>query len=164
MNRRNKSKPPRLDMIWSEKQGMWLDLDTRTSEQTEQDRRIARAVEADQKRLESALRAADRAQDDTRAAIDGAAQTLAMSVLKALIQAREERALSQAEVARRMGVPQPAVVRLEAGTHSPTLTTVSRYAAAIGVALQVRHQPRPKLARPRLRRRVRVKRLRARAR
>jgi hypothetical protein len=37
-----------------------------------------------------------------------------------------------------MGVPQPAIVRLEAGTHSPTLTTLARYASAIGVDLDVR--------------------------
>jgi transcriptional regulator with XRE-family HTH domain len=37
-----------------------------------------------------------------------------------------------------MGVPQPAIVRLEAGTHSPTLTTLARYAGAIGVDLDVR--------------------------
>ena len=46
--------------------------------------------------------------------------------------------LSQSDVARRMGVPQPAVARLEAGTHSPTLTTIARYSSAVGVALEVR--------------------------
>ena len=36
------------------------------------------------------------------------------------------------------GVPQAAIVRLEAETHSPTLSTLARYASAIGVDLHIR--------------------------
>ena len=72
------------------------------------------------------------------AAIQGSAETLALSVLQGLIDARKKGGLTQAEVARRMNIPQSAIVRLESGAHSPTLTTLSRYAMAVGVKLEVR--------------------------
>jgi transcriptional regulator with XRE-family HTH domain len=71
-------------------------------------------------------------------AVEEAATRQAELLLRSLIQARERAGISQAEVARRMGVPQPAIVRLEAGTHSPTLSTLARYASAIGVQLDIR--------------------------
>jgi len=70
--------------------------------------------------------------------VQAGAIELADALLRSLIEAREKAGLSQSEVARRMGVPQPAIVRFEAGTHSPTLTTLSRYASAIGVDIGVR--------------------------
>jgi DNA-binding XRE family transcriptional regulator len=70
--------------------------------------------------------------------VEEASAILARKLLRALIAARTKAGLSQAEVARRMGIPQPAIVRLEAGTHSPTLTTLARYASAIGVDLDIR--------------------------
>ena len=67
-----------------------------------------------------------------------AADTVASRLMSELITARKTFGFSQSEVARRMKVPQSAIVRLEAGTHSPTLNTLSRFAAAIGVKFEVR--------------------------
>jgi transcriptional regulator with XRE-family HTH domain len=52
-----------------------------------------------------------------------------------LVAARKAAGLSQAEVARRMGVAPPAVSKLERGRRSPTLITVQQYARAVGAKL-----------------------------
>ena len=49
-----------------------------------------------------------------------------------LIAARVELGLSQTEVAAQMGTSQSAVARLEAGDADMRLSTLERYAAAVG--------------------------------
>jgi DNA-binding XRE family transcriptional regulator len=117
---------------------MWVDPDTRTAERRAQDETIARSVETDQERLKEILRQAEAAQAQQGSALEKAADSVALNLLHELIDARKRARLTQTKVARRMNVPQSAVVRLESGTHSPTLATLSRYAAAIGVKLEVR--------------------------
>jgi DNA-binding XRE family transcriptional regulator len=136
MNRREKKKPPRPGMKWSDKHRMWLDQDTRTPDRRRKDEEIASDVEADRERIDQILCNAREAGEPN--AVEEASAILARKLLRSLIAARTKSGLSQAEVARRMGIPQPAIVRLEAGTHSPTLTTLARYASAIGVDLDVR--------------------------
>lgn len=117
---------------------MWVDPDFRTAERRAKDEDIARSVEADQERLKDVLRQAEAAQSQQVDALHKAAESLAMSLLQDLVDARKKANLTQSEVARRMNVPQSAIVRLESGVHSPTLSTLSRYAAAVGVRLEVR--------------------------
>lgn len=68
------------------------------------------------------------------------------SALAALLRARTEAGLTQADVASRMGVSQPVVARIESSlgsrVHSPTLHTLRRYADACGMKLviQILHQ------------------------
>lgn len=50
---------------------------------------------------------------------------------------REKRGLSQHELAQRVGTTQSAIARLEAGNISPTLPTLDKVAAALGVELIV---------------------------
>ncbi len=63
-------------------------------------------------------------------------------LLDQLLKARAKAGLSQAEVARRMGTHAPAVARLEAalgsGRHSPSVSTLRRYAAAVGKKVVIR--------------------------
>jgi predicted transcriptional regulator len=49
-----------------------------------------------------------------------------------LVARRRELGLSQTEVAARMGTSQPAVARLESGAADVRLTTLERYAVAVG--------------------------------
>ncbi len=49
-----------------------------------------------------------------------------------LAAARRERGLSQTEIAARMGTSQSAVARLESGGLDARLSTLERYAAALG--------------------------------
>lgn len=50
---------------------------------------------------------------------------------------REQRGLSQTELARQVGTTQSAIARLESGTISPSLATLERVADALGVDLVV---------------------------
>jgi len=64
-----------------------------------------------------------------------------MPMLDAILQARAEAGLTQAQVAERMGTKAPAVARLEnalvTGKHSPSLATLQKYAAALGKRVRV---------------------------
>lgn len=59
-----------------------------------------------------------------------------------LLKARMQSGLTQAQVADRMGTKAPAVARLEAGggsrMHSPSISTLRRYAKAVGCHLEIR--------------------------
>lgn len=65
-----------------------------------------------------------------------------MPMLDAILAARREAGLTQAEVAARMGTKAPAVARLEnalvTGSPSPSLATLRKYAAALGKRLEIR--------------------------
>ncbi|MDS1140120.1 helix-turn-helix transcriptional regulator [Pusillimonas sp. SM2304] len=65
-----------------------------------------------------------------------------MPMLDAILMARAEAGLTQAQVAERMGTHAPAVARLEnslvTGKHSPSVATLQKYAAALGKRLEVR--------------------------
>lgn len=52
--------------------------------------------------------------------------------------AREERGLTQHQLAGRMGSTQSMVARWETGDHQLTMTTLSRIAGALGIQLVVR--------------------------
>lgn len=65
-----------------------------------------------------------------------------MPMLDAILKARREAGMTQADVAKRMGTKAPAVARLESalisGKPSPSLATLRKYAAAMGKRLEVR--------------------------
>jgi predicted transcriptional regulator len=63
-----------------------------------------------------------------------------------LVRARRESELSQTEIAARMGTTQSAVARLESGDLDARLSTLERYAAALGrtVDWQVRPSEEPR--------------------
>jgi len=64
------------------------------------------------------------------------------SVFDALVEARKAAGLTQAEVAERMGTKTPAIARLESSggkrKPSPSLSTLRRYATAIGCKLEIK--------------------------
>ena len=72
-----------------------------------------------------------------RAAYDALEDEFA--ALGALLRARKEAGLTQADVATRMGVSQPVLARIESSLgdhkHSPSLATLRRYADACGKKL-----------------------------
>ena len=63
------------------------------------------------------------------------------AILDEILAARREAGLTQAQVAERMGTKAPAVARLESalasGKHSPSLSTLRKYAAALGKRVEV---------------------------
>jgi DNA-binding XRE family transcriptional regulator len=63
------------------------------------------------------------------------------AALSALLKARKEAGLTQADVALKMGVSQPVLARIESSLgkrdHSPSLSTLRRYAQACGKKLVI---------------------------
>lgn len=61
------------------------------------------------------------------------------ALLDALLKARQQAGLTQAQVAERMGTQAPAVARLEralaSGKHSPSVATLRKYVKACGKRL-----------------------------
>lgn len=68
------------------------------------------------------------------------------SLLRGLIKARGAGGLTQAEVANAMETTQSAISELEGGTTDPRLSTLQRYARAVGAHLQVRLNLFPSIA------------------
>jgi transcriptional regulator with XRE-family HTH domain len=64
------------------------------------------------------------------------------SLLHEMLRARQNAGLSQAEIAERMGTKAPAVTRLESslssGKHSPSLSTLKKYADALNCHLEIK--------------------------
>ncbi len=62
-----------------------------------------------------------------------------------LLKARSRAGLTQTDVAERMGTKTPAVARLESGggskKHSPSISTLRKYAKAVGCNLEVKLIP-----------------------
>ncbi len=59
-------------------------------------------------------------------------------LMTSLIALRREHALTQKQVAERMGVSQPTVAAFEHYDSNPTLATIQRYAMAVGAVLETR--------------------------
>ncbi len=59
------------------------------------------------------------------------------SLIEALVRARSNANLSQAELAKKIGTTQSAIARLEGGGVSPSLSTLRRYASATGSKLEI---------------------------
>lgn len=60
------------------------------------------------------------------------------ALISAMLDARNKRGMTQAEIARRAGTTQSAIARFEAGRTNPTLEFASRLSSALGVKLEVR--------------------------
>jgi transcriptional regulator with XRE-family HTH domain len=65
----------------------------------------------------------------------------ARAVANRLVAYRAEHSLSQSALARKLGISQPAVARLELGEHLPTLTTLARIARALEIEIAVDFLP-----------------------
>lgn len=66
-------------------------------------------------------------------------------LVRELLGARARAGLTQEEVAESMGTTKSAVSRLEAaGKHSPSVTTLKKYAAAVGCEVEIRLVPTPR--------------------
>jgi transcriptional regulator with XRE-family HTH domain len=80
---------------------------------------------------------------EERAAYDE--RVLAIRTVLELVEQRKKRRLAQRTVAERMGVSQPVIARLEKPLETtwrqPSLSVLSRYAAALGLALEVHLRP-----------------------
>jgi DNA-binding XRE family transcriptional regulator len=82
------------------------------------------------------------------------------SLIREMLAARSKSGLTQEAVAELMGTTKSAVSRLEStGKHAPSLTTLKKYAQAVGCHLEIKLVPR---SRPTKRLTSRARRVRAR--
>lgn len=73
--------------------------------------------------------------DDVRAEYDALVEEF--SLAEALIRARAEADMTQAQVAEKMKTSQSYVAKLESGQVSPSMEALQRYAAATGARLRI---------------------------
>src|SRR4030066_1843512 len=65
------------------------------------------------------------------------------AIIREMLSARSKSGLTQEAVASLMGTPKSAVSRLEsAGKHAPSLTTLKKYAQAVGCDLKIKFIPK----------------------
>jgi DNA-binding XRE family transcriptional regulator len=68
------------------------------------------------------------------------------TLIREMLAARSRFGLTQETVAELMGTTKSAVSRLEgAGKHAPSLTTLKKYAQAVGCRLEIKLVPNPRL-------------------
>jgi DNA-binding phage protein len=80
----------------------------------------------------------ERGEIDPERITTGSAEEAILKTLGALQVARQSRGLSLTEIARRSGIDPASLSRLEAGKNpNPTFETLSRYAAALGLRLDL---------------------------
>jgi ribosome-binding protein aMBF1 (putative translation factor) len=79
----------------------------------------------------------DRYMRDPEYAAEYERTRFANQVAIAVVAYRAERNISQAALAKELGMQQPAVARLEAGEHQPTITTLERLAEHRILAVEI---------------------------
>lgn len=62
-------------------------------------------------------------------------------LVRELLSARSKAGLTQEDVATSMGTTKSAVSRLEAASHSPSVSTLKKYARAVGCDVEIRLVP-----------------------
>lgn len=63
-------------------------------------------------------------------------------IMKAIIEGREEQNFTQKQLAEATGITQADISRLENGTGNPSIRTLKRLAAGLGMTLKVEFVPR----------------------
>jgi len=78
---------------------------------------------------------------DPNVAVELARTAVANQLAILVIGYRVEHGLTQTALARKLGVKQPAVARLEAGDHEPTVATLARLSRQLGITLRLEVAP-----------------------
>ena len=73
---------------------------------------------------------------DVKMAYDALAPKYAL--INAMLDARNKKGMTQAEIARRAGTTQSAIARFESGRTNPTLDFAVRLSSALGAKLEIR--------------------------
>ncbi len=79
--------------------------------------------------------------EEYRAAYEGLEEEF--TLVRAVIEARMQAGLTQAELAERMKTSQSAVARLESGRVKPSAATLEKLARATGTRLKISFEPLP---------------------
>ena len=68
-----------------------------------------------------------------------------MDVIKAIVNARTSQNLTQSELAKRTGINQADISKLENGTRNPSITLLKRLAEGMGMNLKIEFVPKQKI-------------------
>jgi DNA-binding XRE family transcriptional regulator len=88
-------------------------------------------------RSKTASHLAEEEARDPEVAAELARTAVANQLAILVIQYRVEHELTQTALARTLGMSQPAVARLEAGDHEPSVATLMRLARHLGITLRL---------------------------
>jgi DNA-binding XRE family transcriptional regulator len=94
-------------------------------------------VTKEQTRSKTASTLATEDAGDPEVAAELARTAVANQLAILVIQYRVENHLTQTALARKLGMSQPAVARLEAGDHEPSVATLMRLARHLGITLRL---------------------------
>lgn len=64
-------------------------------------------------------------------------------VIQKFINCRKSKKMTQADLARRAGIPRPNITRFESGTYNPSLEMMVRIAAALDMRLMIQLEDKP---------------------
>ena len=78
---------------------------------------------------------------DPEVAAELARTSVANQLAILIVRYRVEQGLTQTALARLLGLKQPAVARLEAGDHEPSVATLARLANKLGIRLRLDVEP-----------------------
>lgn len=79
-----------------------------------------------------------RDKDDLELLIEVEQRKVRAELVEQYIQCRKERKLTQADIAKALGVKRPNITRFENGTYNPTLDMLVKIAACMGKDLEIR--------------------------
>ena len=75
---------------------------------------------------------------DQKILIEMEQKSTRQSMVEQYVQCRKMQGLTQAELAKKAGVPRSNITRFESGSYNPSLELLVRIAAALGMTLQMR--------------------------
>ena len=65
-----------------------------------------------------------------------------MDIIRAIVKARKEQQITQAELAARTGINQGDISRLERGTRNPSLNMIKKLDSGLGMQLKIEFLPK----------------------
>lgn len=75
---------------------------------------------------------------DQKILIEMEQKSTRQSIVEQYVQCRKMQGLTQADLAKKAGVPRSNITRFESGNYNPSLELLVRIAAALGMTLQMR--------------------------
>lgn len=75
--------------------------------------------------------------DEQKIVIEIEQKSIRQSVIEQYVRCRKIQGMTQAELAKRAGIPRTNITRFESGNYNPSLEMLVRLAAALGMTLQI---------------------------
>ena len=83
--------------------------------------------------------------DEQAVLIEALQKNTRETIIRQFVQCRKGQKMTQADVARRTGIPRTNITRFESGRYNPSLEMMVKIAAALGMKVQLNLVPDPKI-------------------